>query len=49
MKKTEMAALQFCSELDQVWPEMHACWLRQHAIDRFVSTQGKLHDSIHLS
>jgi len=21
-----MATLQFCSELDKVWPEMHACW-----------------------
>jgi len=24
MKRTEMATLQFCSQLDKVWPEMHA-------------------------
>jgi len=28
-----MATLQFCSELDKVWPEMHACWPWQNAID----------------
>jgi len=38
MKITEMATLQFCSELDKVWPEMHACWPWQNAIDRSVST-----------
>jgi len=26
-ENTEMATLQFCSELDEVRPEMHACWL----------------------
>jgi len=24
MKRTEMATLQFCSQLGNVWPEMHA-------------------------
>jgi len=27
MKITGMATLQFCSQLDKVWPEMHACWI----------------------
>jgi len=31
-----MATLQFCSELDKVWSEMHACWPWQNAIDTFV-------------
>jgi len=31
-----MATLQFCSELDKVWSEMHACWPWQNAIDRFI-------------
>jgi len=37
MKRTEMAILQFCSELDEVWPEMHACWPWQNAIDKHRS------------
>ena len=44
-----MGTSQFCRELDKVWPEMHVCWPRQNAIDRFVSTLGKIHDSTHLS
>jgi len=49
MKRTEMATLQFCSQLDKVWPEMHACWPWQNAIDGFVSTLGKIHCSTHTS
>jgi len=44
-----MPILQFFSELDKVWPEMHACWPWQNAIDSFVSTLGKIYDSTHLS
>jgi len=49
MKRTEIANLQFCSELDEVWLEMDACWLWRNAIDRFESTLGKIHDRTHLS
>jgi len=46
-----MTSLQFCSELDKVRPQMYACWPWQNAIDRFVSTLGKIRDidSTHLS
>jgi len=44
-----METLQFCSKLDKVWPEMHACWSWQNAIDRFVSTLSNIYDNIHLS
>jgi len=44
-----MATLKSCRQPDEVWPELHACWPCQNAIDRFVSTLGKIHDSTHLS
>jgi len=49
MKRTEMASLQFCSELDKIWPEMHVCWPWRNDVDRFVITLGTIHDSTHLS
>ena len=44
-----MAILQFCSELDKAWSEMHACWHWQKANDRFVSTLSMAHVGTHLS
>jgi len=37
-----MATSQFCSEHDKVWPEIHACWSEQNAIDKFLGTVGKI-------
>jgi len=46
MKRTEMATIQFCSELDKVWP-LNACLLALtgHVIDGFEITLGKIHAS----
>jgi len=46
MIKTEMVALQFNSELEKVWPEMHVCWPWQNAIDIFVGKDPFQHPSL---